>query len=293
MTINKQETLAAVILTVFSLMITSVALAAAPTNVTGSVNVVRGGFRMMQSTQRFVQSVTIRNNSSSAISAPLSLVLDSLSTNAKLYNPTGNTSCCAPNSAFVNVNVGSDGLLTPGEQVSVTLEFINPSKLGVTYVPRILSGIIPYPTEAKISNIKVLSPNGGEMWIANSKVVDSLSSIDSSEQFKRITWTPEPTFNDVYGNSEPAVMEVYLLDLNGNRIGRVPPFAFGSLDWVVGIISDTNCLQNNNDVSKYPNHCLHSLKLVNPGNYYIEVYNRVTGAKDVSDAPFTISSTLQ
>ena len=115
--------------------------AAGATNVTGSLTITRGGFRMMQATQRFVQSVTIRNNSASAIAAPVSLVLDGLSPNAALYLPAGNTSCTLPaGSPYTTVNVGSDNLLTPGEQVSITLEFVNPTKQGITYTPRVLAG---------------------------------------------------------------------------------------------------------------------------------------------------------
>lgn len=104
-----------------------------------SVSVTRGGFRLNRGTGRFVQQVILTNVSAGNIPASVSLVLDGLSANATLYNPAGTTGCTAPaGSPFVTVNVGADLMLTPGEQTSVTLEFVNPTLAGITYSTRVL-----------------------------------------------------------------------------------------------------------------------------------------------------------
>jgi hypothetical protein len=38
------------------------------------------------------------------------------------------------------VNVGGDNVLTAGESASVTLEFVNPTRGGITYDARVLAG---------------------------------------------------------------------------------------------------------------------------------------------------------
>jgi hypothetical protein len=69
---------------------------------------------------------------------PIAFVLDNLSSNAALFNPTGVTGCSSPSgSPFVELTPG--GLAT-GAFVTATLQFTNPSKAGITYVPRILAG---------------------------------------------------------------------------------------------------------------------------------------------------------
>ncbi len=110
-------------------------------NVSGSVAVTRGGFRRNAATGRFQQSITVRNTSAAALTGPVSVVLDGLSANATLFNLTGVTSCAAPaGSGYVHVNVGADGLLTPGESAAIVLEFVNPTNAGITYATRVVAG---------------------------------------------------------------------------------------------------------------------------------------------------------
>lgn len=110
-------------------------------NVSAQVSVTRGGFRLNYTAQRYVQSVVLKNTGGSAVAGPVSLVLDSLSANAALFNKTGVTGCAAPlGSAYVNANVGADNALTPGETATVVLEFTNPTNRGITYNTRVLAG---------------------------------------------------------------------------------------------------------------------------------------------------------
>jgi hypothetical protein len=92
-------------------------------------------------TGRATQIMTIKNKGGTPIQGPLSLVLDQLSPNATLFNASGRTMNIAPlGSPFINVNVGGDNVLSPGETVRVMLEFTNPSGNRITYRARVLAG---------------------------------------------------------------------------------------------------------------------------------------------------------
>jgi hypothetical protein len=101
------------------------------------VQVTRSGFGYNVATARFVQTVVLKNISAATITGPLSLVLDSLSSNATLYSPAGITACAAP-AGDPYVNLSSD--LGPGASESITLQFADPSKAGINYTTRVLAG---------------------------------------------------------------------------------------------------------------------------------------------------------
>ncbi len=109
-------------------------------NVSAQVSVTRGGFRRNSATGRYVQQITLKNTGTTAIQGPVSLTLDSLSSNATLFSPTGNTSCATPVSPYKNVNVGADNALSVGETVTIVLEFTNPTNASITYGTRVLGG---------------------------------------------------------------------------------------------------------------------------------------------------------
>jgi hypothetical protein len=107
-------------------------------NISAQVAVTRGGFVFNPGTGRFSQSVRVTNTSGAPITGPVAFVLDNLSSNAALFNPTGVTGCSLPSgSPFIELTPG--GLAT-GAFVTATLQFTNPSKAGITYQPRILAG---------------------------------------------------------------------------------------------------------------------------------------------------------
>ena len=120
--------------------VTITATSPCATDVSGQVSVTRGGFRLNRSTRRYVQQVTLQNTSGSPIQGPVSLVLDNLSSNATLYNATGNTDCATPVSPYVSINVDSNNVFNVGETASVVLEFENPSNQGISYNTRVLAG---------------------------------------------------------------------------------------------------------------------------------------------------------
>jgi hypothetical protein len=106
----------------------------------GSVQVIRSGYSYNFATARFMQTVTLKNTSGGTLVGPLALVLDSLSSNATLFNATGRTACAAPaDSSFLdfsgNLNAGASGILT--------LQFTNPSRAGITYTTRVLGSTGP------------------------------------------------------------------------------------------------------------------------------------------------------
>jgi TolB protein len=74
-------------------------------------------------TRRYSLTVTVTNKSTTNIQGPVSLVIDYLSDyGITLANKSGVTTCAAPlGSPYINLNVGSDGVLKRNEKVTVTL----------------------------------------------------------------------------------------------------------------------------------------------------------------------------
>jgi len=106
-------------------------------DVSSQVQVTRSGFGYNFATQRFVQTVTMKNVSGGPVASPISLVLDHLSSNATLYGATGTTACATPaGSPFINWLAS----LAPGASAAIVLQFTNPTKAGITYGTRVLAG---------------------------------------------------------------------------------------------------------------------------------------------------------
>ena len=109
-------------------------------NVSAGVSVTRSGLRRNSATGRYVQQVTLKNTSATAIPGQVALVLDTLGNNVTLFNKTGNTSCATPVSAYKTASVGADNVLSPLESTTVVLEFTNPGNKTILYRTRVLSG---------------------------------------------------------------------------------------------------------------------------------------------------------
>ena len=106
-------------------------------DVTGSVGVTYGGVTLNPMNRRYVQTVTLKNNSAVTIVGPISLVLDKLSPNVTLYNATGNTLLVVPaNSPYMNANTN----LAPGQSVALQLQFTNTGNVVFSYEARVLAG---------------------------------------------------------------------------------------------------------------------------------------------------------
>lgn len=114
---------------------------ACATNVNGSIAVQRSGYAFNFTTKLFSQKVTLTNTSKATVFGPISLALDNLSRNASMYISSGTTNCTAPqNSPYIDtaINTSVAGL-APGASVSVVLQFVNPTRAGIIYTPRVLS----------------------------------------------------------------------------------------------------------------------------------------------------------
>lgn len=112
------------------------------TDVTGQVNVTRSGYRLYRRENRFVQTVTLKNSSAAPIQGPIGLVLTGLSPNATLANSGGTASCSGVlGSPYIEVAAGDDNLLSPGEAISVILQFSNPTMGSIAYTPKVFAGL--------------------------------------------------------------------------------------------------------------------------------------------------------
>ena len=106
-------------------------------DVSGVIGITRSGVTFNPMTRRYVQTVTMRNNSVATITGPISLVLDNLSANATLANVTGDTDLMLPaGSPYRNASTN----LAPGQSVAIQLQFTNPGNAAFTYDTRVLAG---------------------------------------------------------------------------------------------------------------------------------------------------------
>jgi hypothetical protein len=110
-------------------------------DVTSQVNFTPRRIRFNPMTRRSRVRLHIRNRSDSAIQGPLFLVLDKLPHKVRLRGPDGfaQTHLIA-GSPYRVVPIGGNGLLTPGQDVTVVLEFLNPLRRRITFTPRVLAG---------------------------------------------------------------------------------------------------------------------------------------------------------
>jgi hypothetical protein len=108
-------------------------------NAGGQISVTAGGFQYNHATQSFVQTVTLNNNGPQAVSGPILLALDGLSSNATLRSAAGVTQCDAPlGSPWITV---AGGALGAGQSESVALTFYDPTVQAIHYSARVLHGI--------------------------------------------------------------------------------------------------------------------------------------------------------
>jgi hypothetical protein len=106
-------------------------------DVTSSIGLTHHGVTLNPVTKRYVQTVTLKNNSSTPIVGPVSLVLDELTADVTLYNATGGTSLILPaGSPYISANTN----LSPGQSVSVQLQFTNQGNVAIAYKARVLAG---------------------------------------------------------------------------------------------------------------------------------------------------------
>jgi hypothetical protein len=110
-------------------------------DVTSELRLQRSAFRFNRATNRYRQTVTLTNLGNTVIAGPVSLALDGLTTGTTLVKQAGATRCAAPlGSPYVNVGIGTDRQLQPGESAQVVLEFSNSTNAAIAYTTRVLAG---------------------------------------------------------------------------------------------------------------------------------------------------------
>lgn len=107
-------------------------------DVTAQLTVTPLGFR--RSYGNYTQTIQISNPTGLPIAGPVSLVFDRLSANATLLETSDVTKVLAPlGSRYVPVNIGPEGVLSPGETITLYVDFSNPTNQPITYTPRVLA----------------------------------------------------------------------------------------------------------------------------------------------------------
>jgi predicted extracellular nuclease len=102
-------------------------------DVTSGVAITRSGYSVNRFTLKYTGTVSFRNSTGAAISAPLQFQLDGLPAGVTLDNKSGDHNG-APYITLPNASIA------PGETVTVTLTFSNPNKTGIGYTSKLFSG---------------------------------------------------------------------------------------------------------------------------------------------------------
>ncbi len=150
-------------------------------------------------------------------------------------------------------------------------------------------GVYDYSGEFSIihpdgSEISVTSPKRGEEWVRSPEITDTISGYE--DYTKSIKWEGAPSdFHDIFREE---IVKVFLDErdrISYREVGRIAPFAEGSIRWVVGVVSDSDCSMPS-QVRDLRKSCFHdeNMKLVPEGEYYVRVVNEETGEEKRSEA---------
>jgi pimeloyl-ACP methyl ester carboxylesterase len=106
-----------------------------PSSVASQLQFTASGFRLDRSTGFYVQELTVINNSTTTLVAPLYLVLKNLPAGVALVSKSGLTGVVAPlGSPYLVMPLPGDGLsLPPAGTVKFTLKFLNPDRVSISY----------------------------------------------------------------------------------------------------------------------------------------------------------------
>jgi uncharacterized protein len=102
-------------------------------DITAQVKTASSGLLLNRSTQLFNGSITITNNSTATLNGPFKIELGGLPAGVTLSNATG-THNGAP---YLNASANS---LAPGQSITVSVAFSNPSKVAISYSTKVFSG---------------------------------------------------------------------------------------------------------------------------------------------------------
>jgi hypothetical protein len=108
-------------------------------SVTSDVSITLGQLAYDSSTGTWAQTTTLKNIGTEPITAPVSLVLEGLSSGASLTNPKGATVCFAPaGSPYIDFNLPSNKLGV-GKSAEVTLKFKAPATAVITFTSEVVA----------------------------------------------------------------------------------------------------------------------------------------------------------
>jgi hypothetical protein len=112
----------------------------APQDVTAAITISASGFQLNRTTGFFVQTVQLTNSLPIPIIGPLYFLLTNLPAGVTLVsNDSGQTQRIPPaRSAYFAVQTADGGLtLQPGASISLSLQFLNPSRARISYTPKL------------------------------------------------------------------------------------------------------------------------------------------------------------
>jgi pectate lyase len=110
-----------------------VAIDGATLNVTKGFSVLRSGLTLNRITGKYSASITLTNNSGAALTGPIQLVLEQLTSGVALDNASGNRDGVP----YITL---PDSTIAAGASVTVPLVYTNPGKLAINYTHSVFVG---------------------------------------------------------------------------------------------------------------------------------------------------------
>src|SRR5262249_53681675 len=114
-------------------------VAATPFDVTALVTIGRGKTTVLANGD-LARKLTLHYNGASPLAGPVWVVFDHLKHHVKLRHRDGLTAEVPPLRSPYGKIVLSGGVWSPGQSLTVTLEFVVPPGVRLSYVPRVLAG---------------------------------------------------------------------------------------------------------------------------------------------------------
>jgi hypothetical protein len=109
-----------------------------------NIGVVKGGFRVSKAAEEWEQTITLTNNGSNPLPAPVALVFGSLSSNATLVGSAGVTTTVTPlGSPYLFAPIYDFAPIPVGQSVAVQVIFANPKNAAITYTLQVLAAVQP------------------------------------------------------------------------------------------------------------------------------------------------------
>jgi pimeloyl-ACP methyl ester carboxylesterase len=109
----------------------------APQDLTASLQITRSGFRVDRNTGAFVQTIQFTNSQAVPIIGPLYFTITGLAAGVSLINSGLTKSIPPPGSPYFGLSTPDGITLQPGASLSLTLQFLDPSRARIDYTPKV------------------------------------------------------------------------------------------------------------------------------------------------------------